>query len=193
MRFALARLAACAVLLAAPAPSRAADGGIEFDYAFEVENAGAATRTSYIRGFAPGVPVTLMVQLRQSGYVYILSSEGGRYHLAYPDPKQKKSAAIQVSEKLDPVKIVHMTKGTGVDRLLVVVSREAVPELEAALGKGDALNEMQALDIRDRYARPGLYTRDFKDDRVEVRYKGADARSAVVEEISLRRTPPATK
>jgi hypothetical protein len=173
------------LLVASAAPALAAD--IDFTYAFET----AGGTTSFIKGFQPGQPITLQVKLKDTGYVYIVHEiENGQFTLVHPRPEGKPSMAVTASEQLPPVKIVHVTTTIDVARLVLIVSKDRISELETLLAKGDGKMPARLIfDIRDKYYSPGLYTRDVREDSVKVGYKTTADKPAVVEEISLRPRP----
>jgi hypothetical protein len=98
--------------------------------------------------------------------------------------------AVTASEQLPPVKIVHVTTIPEVERIVLIVSRDRISELEALLAKGEGkMPAHMIFDVRDKYYSPGLYTRDVREDSVKVGYKTTADKPAVVEEISLRPRP----
>ncbi|HEV8253671.1 MAG TPA: hypothetical protein VGQ78_02865 [Vicinamibacteria bacterium] len=174
------------LLVASAAPAIAAD--IDFTYAFEL---GTGSTTSFIKGFQRGQPITLQVKLKDTGFVYIVHEvENGQYTLVHPRPEGKPSMAVTASEQLPPVKIIHVATAAEVARLVLIVSRDRISELEGLLAKGEGkMPAHMILDIRDKYYSPGLYTRDVREDSVKVDYKTTADKPAVVEEISLRPRP----
>lgn len=178
-------LVAIAALTISGVPAAADD--IDFEYAFELATGGTVARTSFIKGFQKGQPLTLQVKLKDTSYVYFIHEEDTGYRLTYPDPKQKQSSLVKISEQVPPIKIVHLTRDPEVERLVLVVSKERISEFEDLLAKGKmAIPAGMILDVRDRYYSPGLYTRDIREDSVKVEYKSTGTKPAVVEEISLR-------
>lgn len=175
--------------LALAAPVKADD--LEFSYALELQRGGSVVQTNFLRGFEKGDGLNLNLRLKESAYIYIVASNGSGFRLVYPDPMHKVSAGV--SDKLGPIKVVHMSDDPGVHRLYLVVSKERVPEFESLLGSGKpSLTELQILDVRDRYSKNGVYTRNIKDGMVDVKFVAASGvRPLVVEEISLRHAPVA--
>ncbi|HEY3122215.1 MAG TPA: hypothetical protein VGL15_16440 [Vicinamibacteria bacterium] len=174
------------LLVASAAPAIAAD--IDFTYGFELPT---GTTTSFIKGFERGSPITLQVKLKDTGFVYIIHEiENGQYTLVHPRPEGKPSMAVTASEQVPPVKIVHVTTTPEVERLVLIVSKDRISELEALLAKGEGKMPVHMIfDIRDKYYSPGLYTREVREDSVKVLYKTTADKPAVVEEISLRPRP----
>lgn len=175
-------LAVLALGLAAPASA----DDIHFEYLVVPEGATPAAAKP-LEGFEKAA--NLQVRLRDSGYVYIVSSDAsGQFRLAYP--AKKPSAALTVADKLPPLRIVHLSASRPVQRLYLIVSKEPVAELNDLIGK--AVPEVLPIEIRDQSRGDGTYTRETKENVVAVKYKPLAGRATVVEEISLRAPVPPT-
>jgi len=168
-------LSLAVLLLASASFSAAGDDGLEFQYTLKREGS-PAKDTSSIRGFDTQEGLGLKVRFEQAGYCYLLLREGGRYRVAFPSRTGDTSAWVPKST------LVRLGESADVERMLLVVAQEPVPELEEALRTGATVDDSMATGVRDRTLTGGAYSRALDGDRVSVKYRPRAGDAAVVAE-----------
>ena len=181
MRKALSLLA---LALASAATSVAADEGVEFQYTLK-RGGSSADNSGTVQGFDTRDGLGLKVRFEQAGYCYLLLREGGRYRVAFPS--QAVGTPGDGSAWVPKSTLVRLGESPDIDRMVLVVAQEPVPELEQALRTGALIDEEAATGVRDRTLTGGAYSRALDGDRVSVKYRPRPGDTAVVvEEIPVR-------
>lgn len=174
------------LVLVSGAASAVADDGVEFQYTLKREGS-VANGNGTVQGFDTRDGLGLKVRFEQAGYCYLLLREGGLYRVAFPS-RAEGSAAGDAAAWVPKSTLVRLGENPDIERMVLVVAQQPVPELEEALRTGSLLDEAVATGVRDRTLTGGAYSRALDGDRVSVKYKPrAGDPAVVVEEIPVLR------
>jgi hypothetical protein len=188
---------ALAVFVLVGAAGRVAAADVKFQYTLERERAGGVIETNFLKGFDTKDGLRLKVKLNQPSYCYLIMREPtGGYRLMFPNREVRHADGLPPNEwaRLPKSTFLRMGDDPGVERIYLIVAKQAVPELDQALTSDGLLADNVAIDVRDRYHVEGSYDRVLSGAAVKVKYHPKVAGPVVVvEDLSVQANPDQTR
>ncbi len=187
------RLAIVLALAALLLFSALASAGVRLrvDYTLELQQEGEWVVVRETDGFRSGDGLSIRIRVSRDCYCYLAATRrGDEYRLLVPLREVDRGAnwlRRGQEYRLPATGAFALDQVPGVERLVLIIAEQQVPELEHVFFEGGELTDETLIDVRDRYSPTYYFQKEVRTDRVTIFGRNLDNRPTVIfEEIVIR-------